>query len=550
MEDIKKTEVWQLYEKNKNFNYQKGLYTNSTRNYNFYYGNQWEGAKLGDMEPVSYNIIEPIVRYKVGILTSNLWGIHYSAENYDDREFQKVAEEVCDNLSKHVARIFEKENMDYKLEQVAEDGTIDSEGIIYVWYKDGEVTNKILSKADVLYGNENDEDIQSQPYILIKTRKPVEQIREMARQEGLSEKQVSMIMSDELVNEEIGDDAKEEINDSCTMITKLYKEDGNVFFSMSTMSVDIVKDQNTGLTLYPLEHFVYKSKKGSARGLGEVESLIPNQIEINRMLMRRLITIKYFAYPKAVVNRDYVDNPKDALKFGGTIYVKGKDARSVTDSFDYIRPAQLSPDAERLQTEFIETTRELKNASTIATGDIDPEKASGRAILAVQEASKQPMTQQVSRFKRFIEGLARIYLDFWKAYSAEGKEILVEEEVLTETGEVEIIQIPYTIPATVLERLEASVKVDITPRSPFDKFALEMTLENMFKEGYLSMEEFVKALPQDSVMPKRILEEIIEDRQEAQQEIALRKMEAERLHSQYQNILSLQEGVTELEAMQ
>ena len=53
------------------------------------------------------------------------------------------------------------------------------------------------------------------------------------------------------------------------------------------------------------------------------------------------------------------------------------DVDDVKKVFSTTNPAQMSPDVERLQNELISTSRELANASDTATGQVNPEDASG-----------------------------------------------------------------------------------------------------------------------------------------------------------------------------
>ena len=57
LQQIKETPVWALYEKGRNYHRRVGIYADTDRNYNFYNGNQWAGARLGDVEPVLKNFI-------------------------------------------------------------------------------------------------------------------------------------------------------------------------------------------------------------------------------------------------------------------------------------------------------------------------------------------------------------------------------------------------------------------------------------------------------------------------------------------------------------
>ena len=66
----------------------------------------------------------------------------------------------------------------------------------------------------------------------------------------------------------------------------MWKEKGTVWYAMATKCVDIKKDTDTELHYYPLDHFIWKEKRGWSRGEGEVRALIPNQLELNKTLAR------------------------------------------------------------------------------------------------------------------------------------------------------------------------------------------------------------------------------------------------------------------------
>jgi hypothetical protein len=313
----------------------------------------------------------------------------------------------------------------------------------------------------------------------------------------------------------------------------MYKENGTVHFAIASKCVDIKEDTDSGLELYPVAHMVWEEKQGSARGEGEVRRLIPNQIEVNKTIMRRLITVKHTAYPTKVINTDKVQNPTDVDKVGVTIKTKnGMTVDDVNKVIGIVSPAQMSSDVEKLQNELVSLSRDLAGAGDVATGDVDPESASGRAILAVQQASQQPLIEQVSALKNFIEDMARIWLDHIITYSENG--VVLEEEVTDETTGEEYIQ-PITIPQSVLQELQATVKVDITPKGAFDKYAQEVSLENLLKAGYFNiqklseLEVYCDTLDDDSTMPKAKLEQAIEKMKEEQRKIAQIQAQAQLL---------------------
>lgn len=523
--EIRETPIWILFEKGRNYHRQVGIYTDTDRNYRMYNGNQWAGAKLGDVEPVQKNFIKPIVKYKCAVVHDNLYAIVYFSENYENREFRKQGERYCKMLNRYAANIWERDKMDFKGRRITKDSAINDEGILYINFNREKMTpvNEIVKKNDIYYGNENDDDIQSQPYILIRKRMPVVNARELAKAEGLSEDKLDYIIGDTDTFEESGEAAKVELDNMVTVVYKMYKKDGTVHFSIATRWIDIVEDMDLGITLYPIAHFNWEEKEGSARGEGEVRYLIPNQIEVNRTEVRRVLTVKYQAYPTKVADRSKISNPSALDRVGVTIWTNGQPVDDVHKIVGTVPPAQMSPDVVKLQEDLIQVTRDLAGAGDTATGQVDPESASGRAILAVQQASQAPMTEQKETYKNFIEDVARIWLEYLIAYSEDG--INMEEEVTDPyTGE-EIVQV-VNVPQTALRQLQASVRIEVTPKSVYDRFAQEQTIENLLINGLFTaqrvgeLKAYAEALDDDAVAPKQKILEIVDAIEEQQRKIA------------------------------
>ena len=108
-------------------------------------------------------------------------------------------------------------------------------------------------------------------------------------------------------------------------------------------------------------------------------------------------------------------------------------------------------------------------------------------------------------------------------YSKDG--LKLENAVSADDGteKIEIVNVPQT----VLNQLEATVKIDITPKGAFDKFAQEESIENLLTNGYFNIQRLselkilCEVLPDDAVMPKMQLEKVVKLMEEEQRKIAM-----------------------------
>ena len=90
-----------------------------------------------------------------------------------------------------------------------------------------------------------------------------------------------------------------------------------------------------------------------------------------------------------------------------------------------------------------------------------------------------------------------------------------------------------TVPQTVLEQLQATVKIDVTPKSVYDRFAQEQTIENLLLQGLLTAQRvselrvYAELLDDDSVAPKQKILEAVEMIEEKQRQIAMIQMQGQ-----------------------
>ncbi len=533
------TDVWNEYQKGVDYNYRQDLYNKTDKNFKFYLGNQWENAKLGGIQPITLNIIQSIVKYKVGVVKTNSYQIYFNSDTYENDTERRKLQDLCDSLNRFANRTWEKNQVDKIVRNCVDDACIDSEGIVYFYEDNDNIVPEQVDKTNIYYGNENDDNIQTQPYIIISFRRTVDEVKEEAKKNGMSDEELEKIIPDEEYHEQAGKDKRvDEISPMCLVLLKLYKKDGTIWAKKCTRLANVMNDSNLKIKLYPVAHYNWIRVKGSSRGQGEVEYLIPNQIEINKTATRRALAVKLGAFPKLVANTKYIKNTKALNSVGTTIELNELNADDVNKVVNYLKPAQMSTDAYNLQKELIDDTQNLAGAGDNVTGNIDPTQTSGKAILAVQQASQQPINSQVEAYKTFIEDIARIWFEMLKAYSVNGIKLTKEEKDYANDTTYDT---QYILDYEELNKLELDLKIDITPKSAFDKYAMEVSLENLLSAGQITFEEYVNALPEDSTMPKSKLKEILKTREEKNKVITDIEKQGNALNGAIEQVMTQQE---------
>lgn len=577
MEDEKLTQIWKEYSQIKQYLTGKNYYEQLEMNYNFARGDQWKNLKSGGMPMPTDNIITPVCNYKIGVVSQNNMSITFTNENFrkedleeleDGTSFRKIAEEVIEKINKNINRFFEANNLENNSWDYDEENCISGNVGMYI-YEDDEN----IKKAEMIYGNniffsdENNNDIQDQSFILITFRRPIEKIKEEAEKYGLDKDKILQIVADNDTNEQIGN--KDEVKDEqgkALCILKLYKKQKEitkiqdrtimnqygeeeiiqeeikekkttVHMMKSTKNVIYVPETDLGLELYPIALNTWISEKNSIRGRGEPQDKIVNQIEINKTMARRDIAIALTAYPKAAYNSNMIGNPDALDKVGVAIEVKDRSVQNIKNAIDYLNPAQVSPDAKNFCDELSQKTKDNASASDSALGNINPEQASGRSIIAVRDASAIPINVHIARKKKFYEDIGRILFDFMQNVDVDGQQVIIND-IDEETGQnsTSVEEIPYEI----MQKLKVGVKVNVSQSDPFSVLAMEEMWDSLFEKQAISFEEWVSGLTNNSKYNKSKLEEIIRKRKEKEREMAIIQQQITEQQSQINGMLQNQ----------
>ena len=488
-DDIGASDVWGLYEEGKKY-LDKFNFFNELEDCNTYYS-----GMIKAKEP-SLNIIKPIIDYKVASINSRGFEIYYSNSScYQDER----TEGIVKFLNECSSKTSEKLKLNTMLWDISTKSAI--EGCSYAYFFWDKFSNEIVSRRlnniSVLLSDEQEVDIQNQLYIILVSRRYTSDIEQEARKNGVENSQIELINSDEQTSYSLSEkgrcEIKSELTKKALCLTMFYRKKGIVHMIGATKDMIYLPERKIeGMKTYPVAKMIWRNAEGSSRGSGDVHNIIQNQIEINKAIKRQIDIASKFAYPHIVYDCTKLEN-KDVESLsdvGANIGLDGTMAEDVGKLISYLIPPNVPNDSINLVQSLMSQTRELAGASEAVTGAIDPEQASGRAILAVQDAAAVALSEQSANLVQFVEDMANIWLELYRLY-------LVGNAYIDEYNNM---------------HLALDVKVDISPSSPFSKYAQEQTLQNFLKEGYISFEEYLEALPDDASVPKSTLERIVKRR--------------------------------------
>lgn len=509
MEDKTYTKIWQLYQKCKDYLDKKGLVTKTERNWNFYLGNQWVGCNTGGEELPVLNFIAPVIKYKVAVVSQNSMTAKYS-----DMENTADLTQIYDLLNKNFAQSWEKSKMESKTWEIIKNAAI--QGDSYCFWEDDRTDRppKILSNTSVLLGDENITELQEQPYIIIRERLEVKAVRRRAKENGIAKKDRELIVGDDNPTTENGVILnKYEVSHKVTSLLYMTKENGIVKIARSTAQcvyepLHALEGDVTGLHSYPICSMIWEPQPYNARGMSEVAQMIPNQLEVNKTAARRAITVKLCAFPRIAYDSSTVQNPEDLDTVGKPIEVSGGGAQSVSQQVSYLNATNISSDAKYLQDDLLQMTKDLAGASDYATGNVNPEQASGQAIIAVRDSAQASLNENVARFKQFVEDTALLWFDMWVAYNPEGVQI----DTTDESG----ARIVKVITQEELQQLKPTVRVDVSQDNQWTKLSEQQWLDNMFDRQQISLEEYAELAPDNGTVPKGKLRAILAKRAQQQ----------------------------------
>lgn len=496
--------AWILLELGRDFNTRINLNETVKANRNFYIGKQWEGVQANGLPQPVFNILKRIVGFHVASMVSenlkaNVTPLANTPKTYDYIEPARIVNEEIDALMEH-------NHITTLVKELARNAAVDGDGCIYAyWDPDvncgggimGALRYETMDNDRVFFGNPNDREVQSQPYIQITSREIVREAKIRAKENKSKDwKRINPDTEDYSVV-----DSAKYTDDKCTVVLTLWKnpEDGTVWAYESTKDCEIRKPWSLGIQSYPLIWFNWDYITDCYHGQSMITGLIPNQIFINKAWAMSMLSIMRSAWPKVVYDKTRIarwDN-----RVGGAIGINGGDANSAVKIVD---PPTIDPQIANFISMAVKMTEESLGATEAALGEGKAYNTS--AILSLQRAAATPIELQKQNLYRAVEDLFRISIEFMAEYygvrsvDIENPQKVAEAQAFI--GQTPDATIPEVFDFSQLKDMPMSLKMEVGASSYYSEVASMQTLDNMLTGGFIQPVDYLERIP-DSYFPKR-----------------------------------------------
>lgn len=496
------------YEAGLQFNNGISFYDCVNVNENFFIGKQWEGVRSNGLPTPVFNFLKRVVLFSVANVSTDNLKLHAKPLPSSGKISGQSAEMLTDLLNEQFSGIFEFNKMGSCIREFCRNAAVDGDGCLYTyWDPDvetgqpsrGAIKTEVLPNTQVLFGNPNSREVQSQPYILIERRMLVREARRRAEASGVSREEREGIAAD---TKQSGDPRMDNLGGSkVTVLLRLWRDEksGTIHGYECTRDREIKPEWDLGIKLYPITWMNWDYVQDCYHGQAMITGLIPNQIFVNKLFAMSMISLMMLAYPKIMYDKTKV--PKWNNRVGAAIGVNG----SVENVAKIIDPATISPQISQFIDIAISYTQKFLGASDVALGDTRPDNTS--AIIALQRAASTPMELTKQTLLQCIEDLGRIYMEFMGEYYGER---------YIEININPTMKMPALFDFEALKDLYFTVELDVGASSYWSEIASMQTLDNLLMQDKIDTIEYLKRLPAGQITDRETLIAVLEANRQQQ----------------------------------
>ena len=267
------------------FNRGVDLYDTVKTNEDFFIGKQWEGVKSNGLPTPVFNFLKRVVLFSVANVSTDNLKLHAKPMPGMGQVPSRVLETFSNLVNDQFNGIFEQNHMGGLIREFCRNAAVDGDGCLYTWWDGdaetgqaakGAIRTEVLQNTQVLFGNPNSRDVQSQPYIIIERRMLVDEAKKYAKAHGSG--QVDQIVAD---NKEDGNVEIDQLGGSkVTIKLRMWRDDdtGNIHCYECTSAAVVRPEWDLGIDLYPVVWMNWDYVQDSYHGQAMITGLIPNQI--------------------------------------------------------------------------------------------------------------------------------------------------------------------------------------------------------------------------------------------------------------------------------
>ena len=513
---------WDYYLNGKKYNEKLDppYYETVKLNLDFFGGNQWKNLKSNGMPTPVFNILKRGVQFFVSNIMSSKVKIKFSELEYRTDGIEQIS--VSDIATNEVENLFDKFEMDNRFRDGLFDAAITGDCAAHYYFDinkkpyggkmrgtgslvEGEIQHELVDGTNVYFGNPNSAILstKTQPYVIISGRDTVDNLKDEAKEnrENLREDNDTYDMAGSFGELEIDITGNDEGKAKYIIFYKFNKKTQTIFASKLTENTYIYKDIDTGLSVYPIAWLTWEKIKSTYHGQAVCTSMIPNQIFINRMFAMVMYHLMMSAFPKAVYDSDRVTNWNNEI--GNAIEISGLGAgESIQHVAGYLQPGNMSSQIVQVIELAIQYTKECLGINEAMMGDINPENASGKSIIATVKQSVVPLENVKANFYEWVKDQGTILVDMMGTYYG------VRPLVIRGKNGQELVDFDFS----VMKESYLYTRCDVGASSYWSEIAEIETLDSLLGKDAITTIEYLESLPNGYIADKSDLIDKIKER--------------------------------------
>lgn len=485
--------TWLQYEAGKDYKRRIGLYRTVRENDRFYRGDQWHMIEASNLPRPVFNVVKRVVDYLVCSVVPQKVEISYFENGAPYIKDDVDTKRICSLFTNNARYRWKRAKMDSVLYRMTSDAAISGDGVLYSYWKNdacgdgnyvGDIQTDVIDNVNLFVADVNKSDIQSQDYIILSGRASVLSLRREARENGISENEITKIVADKSDDSErAGDYSFVELEgddeEKATYLIKFWREDGKVCFEKSTRYC-VINRVKTPCVLYPIAYFNWYGTKNCFHGTSAVSGMIANQKYINRAYAMVMKHMSDTAFSKVIYDKSKI--PEWSNEVGEAIAAIG--TTNVSDAVSVLGVGKLQDDYLEFLQGVVASTKEMNGATETALGNVNPQNTS--AILAIQAASQIPLKSTRAALYQCIEDLANIWADMTIAYCASDRAM----PMLTINGDCYAEKLSYDN----LENLKIYATVKTENSGTYNSSVIISILDRLLDNGHISVDQYFARL--------------------------------------------------------